>query len=142
MEDKFMKNTSDILIIIGFVFRILCAVGCLIGMFVLFAFASPEAREAIIAGIRDGSITSSMSGTPEQQADLVIMGLRIGAIGCLVGMLFDIAVAVVSFVAMKKATLGLYIASLVLAILSGALLTLIGSIFGIVSVSEKPKEAY
>ena len=135
-----MRKASDILLIIGAVFCILGAIGCLIATIVLFVMASPEYTQYIIDAIKAGTVHSDIPGTPEEIAAIVQASLRIAAIACIFALLFQVAAAVLSFVAKAKATTGLYIASLVLGVLAGNVLTLLGSIFGLVGVNEQQQQ--
>ena len=136
-----MKKASDILLLIGAIFTIFAAIGCLIGMIVLFVFASPNYTQVLVDAIKSGEIHSDVQGSAEEIAAVLQLGFRFGGIGCLVATLCEVAVVVVAFVARAKQTTGLYIASLVLGVLGGSLLVLLGSIFGLVGLSEEKKAA-
>lgn len=136
-----MRKASDILLIIGAIFSILGAIGCLIATIVLFVMASPEYTQYIIDAIKAGTVKTDIPGTPEEIAAIIQAGIRIGAIACIFALLFEIAAAVLAFVAKAKGTTGLYIASLVLGVLAGHVLILLGSIFGLVSGSEQKQAA-
>ena len=138
-----MKKASDVLIIIGFIFGIIAAIGLLIGTIMFFIMASPMYKEMIIQMIQEKRIHTTIPGTPEQQYE-VIKGMLIGGgIGMLFGTLFVVAMCIVSMMARSKVTMGLYIATIVLSVLGGNILVVVGGALGIVSITdekEKPQQ--
>ena len=136
-----MRKASDILLIIGAVFCILGAIGCLIGAISCFVLSSPAYTQIIIDGINSGTVHSDIQGAPEEIAAIIQTGIRIGGVACIFALLIEIAAVILAFLAKAKATTGLYIASLVLGVLAGSFLVLLGSIFGLVSASERKQVA-
>ena len=59
---------------------------------------------------------------------------------CLLFAIIGIPAAVLSFIARNKEKSGLYIACIVLGILSGTLVTAVGGVFGLIANSQQPKE--
>ena len=131
-----MKKIGNILLIIAGVLTIIGSVGCLIGAIVLGVFSSPQFTQMIIDGLANGTIKSSIPGTPEQVAAQVQLVFLILAIVWAVEVLFAIGCAVVAFLANKKQTSGLYIANIVLGVLNGSIFSVVGGIFGLVAKED------
>ena len=133
-----MKKASEILLLIGFILGILSVVGTLVTSIVFFVLGSPAFYDTLLAGLKDGSTKSDFPGTPEEQAALIqAMFNTIGAC-CIVGMLVEVAAVIVAFFARQRQTQGLYIATIVLGVLSGGTCLLVGSIFGLIAVNRTP----
>ena len=97
-----MKKASDICLIIGGVLAILNAIGFLVASIIMFVFASPAFKQMVIEGLQNGSINSSIPGTPEEVATaLQVVFLGLGC-GFLPFFLFAVLSAVFSFIAPKK----------------------------------------
>ena len=97
-----MKKASDICLIIGGVLAILNAIGFLVASIIMFVFASPAFKQMVIEGLQNGSIKSSLPGTPEEVATaLQVVFLGLGC-GFLPFFLFAVLSAVFSFIAPKK----------------------------------------
>ena len=134
-----MKEASKILLLIGFIFGILGSVGFLIAMIVFFVLASPAMREIIIEGINNGTVKSDFPGSPEEIATFVQQVFNGAAIGFLFAVLFSIAMCVIAMIARSKETSALYITSIVFSVLGANVLILLGSIFGLVELSQPKK---
>ena len=131
-----MRKIGNVLLIIAGVFAILGSVGCLIGGIVLFVFSSPQYTAMIIEGLENGTIRSTLPGTPEQVAMQVQLMFLIFAIVLIVEVAIAIGCAVVAFLARSKQSGGLYIANIVLGVLNGSLFSVLGGIFGLVGKDE------
>ena len=131
-----MKKASDILMLISGVISILWAVGYLISAIVFFVLCSPQATEFIVNGLKDGTIHSTLPGTPEEiAAALQIVFLTIAVI-MVVALAFAITCAVFSFTTKNsRSTIG-YILVLVFGVLSGTFVGTVGGILGLVSKDE------
>jgi len=126
-----MKSASRILIIVGSVLSFLGAIGMIITAIVFFAMAAEGNREAIIQSIKDGSMTTSYTGTPEEMAvkiqalfgALAIVFIIIGA--------FYLITPIISLIASGNNSKGLHIAGLVLSVVGFDLLLILGNAFGL-----------
>ena len=127
-----MRKIGNILILVGSVLAFVSMAGLIIGSIVMFVFASPAMHTFIVEGLQNGTITSSFNGDPESVAKQIQALLLMIAIILLVITLPTIAVAVVGLAARSRETQGLYITVLVLAVLSGTLINIIGSVLGLV----------
>ena len=132
-----MKKASNILLLLSAIFGIFGVITLVIVGAMFLAFTSPEAKEAIIKGIQDGTIHSSWPGTIEEQA-VAIQGMFMGlGIGFLIGAVVTVGGVVIYFLARSKDTMALYITALVLSILGGSILAFLGSLFGIITKSQE-----
>ena len=133
-----MRKASEVLTLIGFIFAILGAVGCLIGMIVCFVMASPEVKEHTIQMINEGTITvNGYNGSAEEIATALQVAYTGAAIACLIETLVCVAAAILVMLARTKKLLGLYVASIVLGALGGGICIILGSIFGIVANNQE-----
>ena len=133
-----MKKASEILLLIGFILGILSVVGTLVTSIVFFVLGSPAFYDTLLAGLKDGSTKSDFPGSPEEQAALIQAMFNIIGACCIVGMLVEVAAVIVAFFARQRQTQGLYIATIVLGVLSGGTCLLVGSIFGLIAVNRTP----
>ena len=136
-----MRKASDILLIIGAVLGFIGAIFSAIGAIPMFMFTTPESKELIIKGINDGSINvSGIQGSAEEIAawiQTVFMVLAIIMLVCAIPMIIG---GVLALRARKTQSNGLYIAAMVVGIIFGGnIVTLIGSIFGLVENSNGNK---
>lgn len=129
-----MKKASDILLLIGFILGVIGAIFGLIAVISLFTMAGN--RDAIIEGLKNGTIHTSFVGTVEQQADAIVRMLNGVAIALLVAEILEIIGLVIIMITRKKGTTIWYIVTLVLSVLVFSILPLIGSILGLVANSE------
>ena len=135
-----MKKAGNIVLLISGILSIISAVSCLAGGIIMLAFTSPAAYNLIVEGLKSGTISSTLPGTPEQIA-LTIQAMFLGyGIACVVESLFMAACAVFAFMARAKESLSLFITNIVLGALSGSLTAIAGGIFGIIG-HNKEKEA-
>ena len=133
-----MKKASDILLIIGFVLGIIGVIVGIVLTITLFSVAGN--RDAIIQGLENGTIHTSFVGTVEQQADAIIRLIRGVAIGGVVGVILSIIFCVISLLAERKGTVGLYIAALILSVLATNIVSIVGAILGLVSGGQDDSE--
>ena len=108
----------------------------LAGAIALIVFSGPQYTSMIIEGLQNGSIQSTLPGTPEQvTAQIQLMFLVFGIV-----LAVEVAIisgsAAVAFLAKSKQTSGLYIANIVLGVLSGSVLLIVGGILGLVGRNE------
>ena len=132
-----MKTTSKVLLVIGGVLEIVAALGFLIFAIVFLVMGSPEAKQAIIDGLNNGSIQTTAQGTPEEIASAMqVLFLTFGYI--FLGLLpFAILAAVFSFVSNSKPSKTKLILTMVFSFLSGIEISLIGGIFGLIALRKE-----
>lgn len=131
-----MKKATEILLIISGVLSIVAAVGYLVSAIVLFAFASPQFTELVIKGLQEGSIHTTLPGTPEEVAKVVQMFFLGIGIAFLITLAFSISNAVFSLVARKNGTTVNYVLTIVFSVLSGTMIGIVGGIIGLVDNSS------
>ena len=133
-----MKKIANILLLVAGILGIISAVGYAIASIVMFVLGA-GATEIIIQGLQDGSI--QVAGYPnevsaEQAAFLFKTGMTVAGVIFLLVLIFAVTEIILTFRARRVGTQGSYIAVLVFAILSGNLISLVGSIFGLVGQDE------
>ena len=131
-----MKKIGNVLLLIAGILAIFAAVASLAGAIALIVFSGPQYTSMIIEGLQNGSIQSTLPGTPEQvTAQIQLMFLVFGIV-----LAVEVAIisgsAAVAFLAKSKQTSGLYIANIVLGVLSGSVLLIVGGILGLVGRNE------
>ncbi len=132
-----MKKAADILLIISGIISIVWAVGYLIAAIVFFILSSPQFGQYIIDGLNNGSIHSTIPGTPEQQVAAIQLAFLIVGIVMAIALAFSIACAVFSFIGRNKRSTVSYVLIIMFSVLSGTIVGLVGSIFGLVSKDEQ-----
>jgi len=127
-----MKKAGNILLIVGIVTTIFSIIGLVIALVIFFIFADPAYKNDIINMINSGQITSSFSGTVEEQATQIqflfkVIGIVFVIIS--VGYLLNV---ISPIVAIKKGSKTAYVITLIFGIIFFNLFILIGSILGLV----------
>lgn len=126
-----MRTASRILILIGAIFSIIMATTFVIVGLVFLGIAADKA--SLLEGIKNGSITTSTPGTPEEQAAALQLTFQIIASVFLVIAFINICNTVISFVARKIQSNALYITCLILGLISFVEINSFGSIFGLIA---------
>ena len=131
-----MKKASDILLLISGVISIVWGIGYLIAAIVMFVFTSPQMTQFIINGLNDGTIRSTLPGTPEEVAAAIQLVFLVIGIVMVVALAFSVTCAVFSFTTKNsRSTIG-YVLVLVFGLLSGTFVGTVGGILGLVSQDE------
>ena len=126
-----MKKATRILLLVSGIMSIVDAVILLITSIVFMVLSSPSLRQYYVDGLRDGSVHSSFTGSPEEVAKAIQAVFLVVGIILLFVTIFAIANAVVSFLARNKESKGLYIMAIVFGVLSGVAVSVVGGIFGL-----------
>lgn len=131
-----MRKASDIILLVGAIVSIVCAVTFLI-IGIVFAMLGQLPTEEIIQAINEGKYTTDVPGTPEQKALAVKSVLTGTGVFFLIVGVMSIVNAVLGFVARAKHSLGLYVANIVFGVLSLTEITLVGGIFGLIANGQE-----
>lgn len=138
------KKAGSILLLISGILAILGGAGLLIAGVVFFTMKdNPEIRNALIQGLDNGTITSTLPGTHAQQAEQIqTVMFPSMAISFIIAAILLVVSAVIYFVARKSMARTPVIVALVFSILSGGILPIIGSVLGLIGTdgSKKPAE--
>ena len=127
-----MKTATKVLLIIGGILAILSALSFLAGGIVLVVFSGPQFYDTILKMIQDGTAHSSLPGTPEQQVATIQSAFLIAGIVLLVEVLFLAIQAVIAFMASSRRSNTLYIANIVIGVITLSVFNLAGGIVGLV----------
>ena len=127
-----MKKAATILLLVGGIFAFVAALGLIIGGTVLAVFSSPNFTDLIVEALKEGTIHSSVPGTPEEVAAIVQATFLTVGIVLLVLSLLYIVSGVLAIIGRKAEKQGLTITNLVLAVLTCNLITLVGTILAVV----------
>ena len=127
-----MKTVTKVLLIIGGILAILSALSFLAGGIVLVVFSGPQFYDTILKMIQDGSAHSSLPGTPEQQVATIQSAFLIAGIVLLVEVLFLVIQAAIAFMASSRRSNALYIANIVIGVITLSVFNLAGGIIGLV----------
>ena len=63
-----MRKASEILLLISGILSIIAAFGYLVSMIVFFVLGSPSFTNIVIQGLEDGTIQTTIQGTPAEVA--------------------------------------------------------------------------
>lgn len=127
-----MRKASDIVLLVGGIVEILATITFLALAIVFMVLASPASAEIIKEGLENGTITTSFTGSVDEQVALIQLAFKAVGVVFVVLTVFSLIGCVVSFLAKAKKTNPLY----VLAIVFGAVSTyvpLVGGIFGLIA---------
>ena len=134
-----MKKASRILLLVGAIVSIFYVVVFGILSIVFGILGSDTAKQVVIDGLKDGSITTSIQGTPEEVAAALQAVFSALSIVFVLFMIASIACAVISFIARAKQNRPMYIVAIVFAVISGTVFGIPGGIFGIVALAQESK---
>ena len=126
-----MKSASRILIIIGAVLSYLSLLGLVITAIVFFVLSGEGAKQMLLDGLRDGTVTSTFSGTTEEQVAQIQELFKILAIVFISLSAFFFISPTVSLVASAKQSKGLHIIGLILSIIGFDIFLILGNAFGL-----------
>lgn len=138
-----MKIASRVLLVIGAVVSIIVTIIFVILSIQFFNLASPENTNAIIEGLRNGTITTTFPGTNQEKAAAIQMTFGIFATVYLIFAIltfFNFIIALASIGVKRK---GAMIANIVFGFLSMMTLNAIAGILGLIALSREksaPKE--
>ena len=129
-----MRKVSQILLLVGGILAIVCAVSLLVTSIILFA-GSPIAKQVLEPIFEQQGITDPEKITLAIQIASITMGVFF-----LIMALCGVPAAVVSFAARKKQSKGLLIACIILNWLSGSYFGIAGGIVGLIANSKESKQ--
>lgn len=134
-----MKKSSNIFLTIGTVLSFISGAVLLV-LGVLFVVLG-SSREAIIQGLENGTITTTMEGmtNAEIAANIQVLCLTMG-ITFLVVMLLNVANGVIAIISKKKGTKGLYILNTIFGAISSMAVTIVGGILGLVNNHKQNRQ--
>lgn len=132
-----MRKASEILLLISGILSIIAAFGYLVSMIVFFVLGSPSFTNIVIQGLEDGTIQTTIQGTPAEVAAFMQLTFMTLAIVFIFLLLFAVGSAIVAFLGKKKGGTALYILNIVFGLLSGTILNIVGGIIGLVAKDEK-----
>ena len=131
-----MKKATNIVMLIAMIFAYIGVGLLVISTVLLFIFGSPACKDLIIEGLKNGIVHTSAGGTLEEQAQIAQVALIFAGAMTLFFALLSLPTAIVTTIARKKETMGLYVATLVLSVLTGMVLGIVGGILGLVTVNN------
>ena len=135
------KTLKDIFSLIAAIFASIASL-LLLGSGVLFiVLASHNATDFIVEGLRNGTINTTMNGTPEEVAQ-ALQATLFPALAIVMFIIFAFALggAILCFLQRGKDSEGLSIAVLVLGVLSGDIIVILAGVFGILSALDQRKK--
>ncbi len=128
-----MKKASNILLLVGGILQIVCALTFLILGIVFIAMASPASADLIREGLESGTIHSDIQGSTEEIIQALQIVFTALAVVFFVFTLFGVIGTIVTFSAKKKQTKGSFIAAIIFGVLSGPVVPAVGGIFGLIA---------
>ena len=139
-----MNKTANTLLIIGGVLAVLAVIGGIVTTIIMFGIVNAANNPEIVAQVKE-VIKNSYPEYTAAQIDAVYAKVQeicnAMAYIQLVEVIITFVAAIEAFVAAKMQHTGLYIAAIVLGVLSINIFTLIGGIIGVVKRNQQPVEA-
>lgn len=128
-----MKTANYVLHLLGGIFSVLSAIGCVVGGILLIVLKDvPGFTEVML---------EQLKGEYEIVDELLLKGGFIAAgVALLVISLFTAANAVLSFLAMTRVNKNLYITNIIFGVLSTIWLNVAGSIVGLIALNNESKK--
>ena len=122
-----MRKVSNILLLIGGIYSIICAVGFFITAIVFFVSGTPLLAHYLEPLLKEANV---------DDPDKVVLLIQICSITCGVMFIYCavlcIPSAILSFVARKKPTKGLLMANIIVGYLCGTTYNVVGGILGLI----------
>lgn len=131
-----MKKASNIILLISAIMGFVLMGIFLISAITFAIFTSPSFSSYIIEGINNGTIDTTAS-SPEETANIVRIVFTILSGVYIYLAIFSLISAIISINARNKETNSVYIACIVLGIISGNEIALVGSILGLISNNKE-----
>lgn len=128
-----MKTANYVLHLLGGIFSVLSAIGCVVGGILLIVLKD-------VPGLTEFML-EQFKGEYEIVAETLLKGGFIAAgVALLVISLFTAANAVLSFLAMTRVNKNLYITNIIFGVLSTIWLNVAGSIVGLIALNNESKK--
>ena len=134
-----MKKASNILFLVGGILSFVWMAFEIIGGIIFAIFAGPDAKQVIIDGLNDGTITSSFEGTPEEVATLIQGMFIMFAVMMFIFAVFALVNGILALKAKKDPAKTNCIINIVFGFLSGVLVNTVGGILGLFCL-PKPED--
>ena len=131
-----MKKASNIILLISAIMGFVLMGVFLISAITFAIFTSPSFSSYIIEGINNGTIHTTAS-SPEEAANIVRIVFTILSGVYIYLAIFSLISAIISINARNKETNNVYIACIVLGLISGNEIVLVGSILGLISNNKE-----
>ena len=132
-----LRKISEVFLIVGEVFSFVYMATFLIMSIVFFIAGSPLCTDLIVKGIEEGRINSSVGGgTPEEMATYVQLIFVLLAITFVIWAVLTLVNALIAIKARKTPSKSLYVANIVLGLLSCVEFNLVGGILGLIAGEE------
>ena len=128
-----MKKAAKILFIISSVLSYIYAVLFLATVVVLIVFGTPACTQILVDGLKNGTIHSSIQGTPEQVAGIIQGIFMITGCCSIPFVIFAFISGIVSTLGAKKDTSTIYILNIVFGVLSGVILNTVAGVLGLLA---------
>ena len=132
-----MKKASDIVLLVGAIMGFVTAGALFIASIVMIFLSTPLFTDFVRESIENGTATTDFPSADSAVVFMTALFISLAVTFILAGVLSIIASAQ-ALKARKEGRKGLYIACLVLGILSNEVV-LVGSIFGLISNKEEPQ---
>lgn len=132
-----MKNAAKILMLIGAIISIFAAVTFLIlGLVFVLMGIDSEAKNSIIQGLSDGTITTTFEGTYEEQATAIQLVYAVLGFAFVIWTVVLLIGSVITFVARSKYNKPLLIITIILGVVGMVYINSVGAVFGLIDNSR------
>lgn len=132
-----MRTASKILLLVGGIVSFVTAFTLFIVSIVFLVCSAPEAKESIVEGINNGTITSSFPGNPVEQAEKIQALFAILGIVFIIWVFLCIANGILALIGRSKQNKPMLIINIVFGILSCVTINFVGGIFGLIANSRE-----
>ena len=132
-----MRKASKILMLVAGIVSILVAIGLFITAIVLLSCTLPDAKEAIIEGLQNGTITTTFQGTIDQKAEYIQALFAALGVIFIIWAILAIVNSVVSFIGRGVQNKPMLIINIVFGFISCVEINLVGAILGLIANSRE-----
>ena len=131
-----MKSVGDVLLLIGGIFSLIAAIGCLICGIVLITLGSPNLTEFISEAIESGAVETYFEDVAALQSFLILMGIIVSLVS-----IIPLLSAMFAFLAKSKKKAIYYILCIVFSALSVSYVSIVGCAIGYYNITKKEVES-
>lgn len=135
-----LRKISRILYLVAGILSIVSAVSNFTGGIVLIVLGVvPQVKQMLVDGLVNGTITSTLPGSVEEQAQAIQLILLIVGIILLLTVVILVTNSVLSFIGRKNDSKAVSIINIVVGVLSGTELNAAAGVLSLISKSNEPE---
>ena len=135
-----MRKASKIIFLVAGIYSIATVVLLFVFGILFEVMSSKESTATVIEAIERGIITTAYVGTVEEKAAFVQSLYGGFGVAFFIFAAFGVVNSILAFIARGKDSKGIYVLNIIFGILSLIVVNVVGAIFGMIALNQKPQE--